>query len=165
MQQYLEEALFLLELIGINVFRNTPKASKSKGSAELISTVVNTPDGQRAIREKEEAIQFLKSNSVPLLKNLNYASRQPNKEEFWINPHTKALDQDWSLILNNQYTYEILVLSIPAGTFSIKTQHAQGLLTRNDQPQKIDLNLVSDTLIDKRSKCDFSPYITHRIKY
>lgn len=165
MQQYLEEALFLLELIGINVFRSASKKAAPKKGKELIPTVVNTPDSQRAIREKKEAIEFLKSNNVPLLKNLNYASRQPNKDEFWINPNVKALDQEWNLVLNNQYTYEILVLHIPAGTFNMKTPDKNGLLPRHDRPQQIDLNLSSSTQVDKRSKCDFSPYITHRIKY
>lgn len=165
MQQYLEEALFLLELIGINVFRSVSKKAAPKKGKELIPTVVNTPDSQRAIREKKEAVEFLKSNGISLLKNLNYASRQPNKEEFWINPNVKALDQEWNLVLNNQYTYEILVLRIPAGTFSMKTPDKNGLLPRHDRPQQIDLNLSSSTQVDKRSKCDFSPYITHRIKY
>lgn len=165
MQQYLEEALFLLELIGINVFRSVPQKVLSKKGTELISTVVNTPDSQRAIREKKEAIQFLKSNGLSLLKNLNYASRQPNKDEFWINPNVKALDQDWNLVLNNQYTYEILVLHIPAETFTMKSHGKHGLVSRHDRPQQIDLNINSTTFVDKRSKCDFSPFISHRIKY
>lgn len=165
MQQYLEEALFLLELIGIYVFRSMPKKATPKKGTELIPTVINTPDSQRAIREKKEAIQFLKSKGLSLLKNLNYASRQPNKDEFWINPNVKALDQDWNLVLNNQYTYEILVLHIPARTFAMKAHDKNGLLPRHDRPQQIDLSISSSTLVDKRSKCDFSPFIIHRIKY
>lgn len=164
-QQYLTEALFLLELIGINVFCEDQKQTKKKTGEELISSVVNSSESQRAIREKKEAIQFLKTNGVSILKNANYAKRQPNKEEFWINPRTKALDQDWELILNNQYTYEIIVLHIPGETFSMETAKPNGLAPRYDQAHIIDLNINSGTLIDRRSKCDFSPYITHRIKY
>ena len=165
MQQYLEEALFLLELIGINVFRVTPKTGKPASGSQLIPSVVNTPVSQLTIREKKEALQFLKNNGLSLVKNVNYAKRQPNKDEFWINPRTKALGQDWDLILNNQYTFEIVVLHIPAGTFSMNTKSKNGLAPRYDQANIIDLNINATTLIDRRSKCDFTPFITHRIKY
>ena len=67
MQQYLEEALFLLELIGINVFKEAPKKSKAKTGTELITTVVNATKAQREIREKKEAKQFLSDNGVAVL--------------------------------------------------------------------------------------------------
>ena len=165
MQQYLEEALFLLELIGINVFKEAPKKSKVKSGTELISSVINATQTQREIREKKEAIKFLNDSGISILKNVNYASRQEKKEEFWINPNVKALEQDWNLILNNQYDQEIIVLSIPAKTFAMRSADKNGLLSRHDQPQKIDLTVDSSSLVDKRSKCDFSPYITRRIKY
>lgn len=165
MQQYLEEALFLLELIGITVFKETPKKNKAKSGSELIASVVNSTDSQRAIREKKEAIQFLNDNGLSILKNVNYASRQEKKEEFWINPNIKALEEDWNLILNNQYANEIIVLYIPAGTFAMRSTGKSGLVPRHDQPQKIDLTIDSDSLIDKRSKCNFSGYVQHRLTY
>lgn len=165
MQQYLEEALFLLELIGITVFKETPKKNKAKSGSELITSVVNSTASQRAIREKKEAIQFLNDSGLSILKNVNYASRQEKKEEFWINPNIKALEKDWNLILNNQYTNEIIVLHIPAGTFAMRYTGKSGLVPRHDQPQKIDLTIDSDSLVDKRSKCDFSGYVQHRLTY
>lgn len=165
MQQYLEEALFLLELIGINVFKEAPKKSKAKSGTELITTVVNATKDQREIREKKEAKQFLSDNGISVLKNVNYASRQEKKEEFWINPNVKALEQDWNLILNNQYEQEIIVLLIPAGTFAMRSPDKNGLVPRHDQPQKIDLTIDSGSLVDKRSKRDFAPFVKHRIKY
>lgn len=165
MQQYLEEALFLLELIGITVFKESPKKSKAQSGSTLISSVVNSTESQRAIREKKEAIQFLVDSGLSILKNVNYASRQEKKEEFWINPNIKALESDWNLILNNQYTNEIIVLHIPAGSFVMKNVNSSGLLPRHDQPQKIDLTIDSGNLVDKRSKCNFAPYVMHRLKY
>ena len=165
MQQYLEEALFLLELIGINVFKEEPKKSKTKSGTELITTVVNATREQREIREKKEAKQFLTDNGISVLKNVNYASRQEKKEEFWINPNVKALEQDWNLILNNQYEQEIIVLLIPAGRFAMRSSDKNGLVPRHDQPQKIDLTIDSGSLVDKRSKRDFAPFVKHRIKY
>lgn len=165
MQQYLEEALFLLELIGITVFKEALKKNTTKSGSELITSVVNSTDSQRAIREKKEAIQFLNNSGMSILNNVNYASRQEKKEEFWINPNIKALEKDWNLILNNQYESEIIVLYIPAGTFVMRSAGKSGLVPRHDQPQKIDLTIDSESLVDKRSKCDFSVYVQHRLKY
>lgn len=164
-QQYLEEALFLLELIGITVFKESAPRNNSKGGSELISSVVNSTESQRAIREKKEAIQFLSDNGLTVSKNVNYASRQERKEEFWINPNVKALEKDWDIILNNQYENEITVLNIPAGTFEMRSADKNGLAPRHDQPQKIDLTIDSGSLIDKRSKCDFSSFVQYRFKY
>ena len=164
-QQYLEEALFLLELIGINVFREAKNKSKPKTETPLITSVVNSSETQLAIREKSEAITFLGEKGYHIGKNVNYAKRQEKKPEFWINPNVKALGRDWDLILNNQYDNEIILLHIPANTFVMRSDSKTGLVPRHDQPQKIDLTIDSDTLIDKRSKLVFSTYVIHRIKY
>lgn len=164
-QQYLEEALFLLELIGITVFKESAPRNSSKSGSELIPSVVNSTESQRAIREKKEAIQFLSDNGLTVSKNINYASRQEKKEEFWINPNVKALEKDWNLVLNNQYENEMIVLNIPAGTFQMRSADKNGLVPRHDQPQKIDLTIDSGSLIDKRSKCDFNGFVQYKLKY
>ena len=102
LQQYLEEALFLLELIGVTVFKEAPKKQKAKGGAELITSVVNSSETQRAIREKKEAMSFLASKGVTVGKYTNYAKRGDNRQEYWINPQSTVVDRDWYLILNNQ---------------------------------------------------------------
>lgn len=165
MQQYLEEALFLLELIGINVFREVKSKPKAKNEAPLIASVVNSSEIQLAIREKSEAITFLSEKGYHVGKNVNYAKRQEKKPEFWINPNVKAIGKDWDLILNNQYDHEIILLHIPANAFTMRCDNMIGLVPRHDQPHKIDLTIDSDSLIDKRSKLSFSTYVIHRIKY
>ena len=164
MQQYLEEALFLLELIGINVFRASPKSGKPKNGSGLIPSVVNTTDSERAIREKKDAIQFLKSNGISLLKNINYASRQEKKEEFWINPQLTAIDDDWDLVLNDPFKCQLIYMRIPAKSLSLKTKDLPGLALRR-KPERIDLSISSQTFIDTRSGTDFSPYIVRVIQY
>lgn len=165
MEQYLDEALFLLELIGINVFREAKVKPKQKSDTKLIASVINSSDSQIAIREKKEAIQFLLEKGCAIGKSVNYAKRQDNKPDFWINPHTKVLGEEWDLILNNQFDHEIILLHIPANTFGMRPQSPNGFFARNDQPQKIALSVSSSTLIDQRSKCDLSPYVISRIKY
>lgn len=164
LEQYLEEALFLLELIGVTVFCPSTSKKLTKQST-LLSTVKNSTKGQKEIREKKEAIDFLIDNGITLQKNVNYAKRQDNKPEFWINPKTYALEKDWDLILNDQYKSEIVVLHIPANTFVMRMNDVCGLLPRADKPDRIDLNITVETLVDRRSKCDFSVYEVSRIKY
>lgn len=162
LEQYLDEALFLLQLIGVNVFC---EISKPKSKSEFISVVKNSSQDQIAIRAKSEAIAFLKENKVTVLTNANYASRQPNKEEFWINPSVKALESDWMLILNNQYNGEIIVMQVPAHSFAMRSSDSKGLFARKDQPTKIDLNIRVDNLSDTRSKNSFAEFVMCRIKY
>ncbi len=161
LEQYLDEAFFLLELIGVNVFCEGTKKQKS----EFISSVQNSTKDQLLIREKKEAIDFLKQNGLSLGKNINYSKRQDNKPVFWINPKTNALEKDWDLILNNQFENELILLHIPVNSLAMKTSVATGLVARHDKPDRIDLSISADNFIDQRSKCDFSRFITKRMKY
>ncbi|MBE6824745.1 MAG: GIY-YIG nuclease family protein [Ruminococcaceae bacterium] len=164
LEQYLEEALFLLELIGVNVFCAISK-KKSMSKTELIASIKNSSKDQVELRDKKEAIRFLIENGINVGKNMNYSKRQDNKNVFWINPRTNAIEKDWDLILNNQYENEIIVLHIPAGSFQLKSEVDNGLLVRHDKPDRIDLTISDDTLIDQRSKCEFSMYVVKKIKY
>ena len=115
------------------------------------------------IRAKKEAIQLLSDNEIAVGKNVNYVKRQDSKAVFWLNPKISSPEKDWTLILNNQYENELI--SIPTGTFKMKTNDQSGLVPRHDIPDRIDLEILSDSLIDQRSKCDFGKCNVKRIKY
>lgn len=165
LEQYLDEALFLLELIGIDVFSNDKKKINSKNDVGFRAEDDQITDEERAKRAKKEIIEFLRDQGIQIEKNANYASRQPNKEEFWLNPKTYALEKEWDLILNNQYRNVITVLHIPANTFQMRGNAIKGLFARNDKPDRIDLNLTVDEFIDRRSKLNFGMYKVKDIKY
>jgi len=165
LDQYLEEALFLLELIGINVFCESEKALDSHRTTSLIPAVKDTPSDQVEIREKREALDFLIENGVTVCKNTNYAKRQRNKDEFWLNPRATALEKDWDIVLNNQFQNEIIVFHIPANTFVMRSGNLQGFVARSDRPEQIDMNIIQDTWIDRRSKYELRDYVVKRIKY
>lgn len=164
-EQYLEEAMFLLELIGINVFCQRTRKGSTKGNAELISSVTNVSGAQRAIREKKEAIGFLASQGIFIGKNVNYAKRGEIRAEYWLNPRSTVVDSDWYMVLNNQFTNELIVLCIPAQTFCFSEQGDRRLVLRRDNPQRIELNISDETLIDRTSKCSFKEYEITRIRY
>ncbi len=161
LNQYLEEALFLLELIGVTVF-----SDNMQNVTTLIPTVKNSDEESIEIRAKGEAKAFLEENGVILKKYWTYASRQRNSEHYWANPNVSYVDVDWTIVLNNQFVSELIILEIPAKTLQIALYKGkQGLRVRNDNNQRIDLNIDSTTLKEKRSKIDFSPFVTKRIKY
>lgn len=165
LEQYLDEALFLLQLIGITVFCEVPKVHKGMSKSELIPSVKKSSQAQIEIREKKEAVQFLLDNGISVGKNTNYSKRQDNRPVFWINPRITAIEKEWYIILNDQFESEIVVFCIPANTFAMKNDSGTGLVTRHDHNNIIDLSIATDSFVDTRSKCDFSPYIIKRIKY
>lgn len=164
--QYLEEALFLMQLIGISVFSATKNQSTcTKKEGALLSTVdihTKLAVGKRA---KAEAVQYLSEQGISISKKVSYAVKQDNKDEFWINPQTDKLSEVWELILNNNIEHELIVLRIPPFTFKLKSTSENGLLVRADKPNRIDLNLNTATLKDRRSGLDFMPYVINRVKY
>lgn len=163
LEQYLEEALFLMELIGINVFSAKVKKIKNAQN-ELNKQTMNILVAEAVIQKKKQAIAFLEENGIMVGKTVNYANRQDSRDEFWINPKAEVVSKDWELILNNQMLGELIYIFIPANTFAINKRDKKGLFLRRDVP-RIDLNINEKSFVDRRSGCDFSKYIVHKIKY
>lgn len=165
MQQYLEEALFLLDLIGINVFKVPTKIQNKQIPTTLIPSISTPTKAQQSIREKREALEFLAANNIVIGKQSNYAKLQDTKPEYWINPNVTVVGKDWYLILNNQFDCELIILHIPANTFTTLDNGNKRLFPRTDNPNRINLNISNDTLIDRTSKCSFKEYEIIRLKY
>jgi len=169
LEQYLDEALFLMQLIGIDVFTD----SKSKhGRSSIVSEkklLIDTLDVSQklsaGVRAKKEAISFLKSNGISLEKSVNYSIFHAGKKAFWLNPNVSCVEKDWSLILNNTDKNELIILHIPKNSLSIASDKIKGLKVRKDMPKRIDLRIAADSMIDTVSKTDFSKFVQKRIKY
>lgn len=153
LDQYLSEALFLMKLIGITVFSEKKKSSL----IDVSDTRMKLALGKRA---KADAINYLKTKGIDVNKP-TYAKKSQDKNEFWANPQTHLLNEDWWMILNNNETMELIVLFIPANSLS----RDLGLKVRVDKHELLDLNINCNTLIDRKSGIDFSPYIRERVKY
>ncbi len=158
LDQYLEEALFLMQLIGIMVFND-------KKGGSLIKTIDIKTKLSLGKRAKSEAVAYLEEKGIAVGKKVTYAVKQQDKNEFWANPQKHLLNQDWWLILNNNEEMELIVLNIPGNTISLNTGGSNGLFVRVDKPDLIDLNIHTKTLKDRKSDVDFSPYVVKRIKY
>lgn len=153
LDQYLSEALFLMKLIGITVFTE----KKESSLIQISDTRMKLAIGKRA---KADAINYLKTKGIEVNKP-TYAKKLQDKNEFWANPQTHLLKDDWWIIFNNNETMELIVLFIPANSLS----RDLGLKVRVDKHELLDLNINCNTFIDRKSGIDFSPYIRERVKY
>ena len=158
LDQYLEEALFLMMLIGITVFND-------KKSGILLNTIDTKTKLALGKRAKSDAIAYLSDKGVTVGTKVTYAVKQPDKDEFWANPRKSLLHQDWWLILNDNKKMELIVLNVPKDALPIKTGSENGLLLRVDKPELIDLNINTNTLEDRKSGISFDKFIVKRIKY
>jgi len=162
LDQWLDEALLLMELIGVTVFTNKKTIKKNKNA--IINTIEKKTDAEIEIRAKRNAKSYLEENNIRIDGFFSYAQRQEKKEEYWINPKVDLLNEKWTIVLNNQFENELIIIEVPAKTFVIQNGK-EGFFVRKDKKNLIDLNVNSKSFEDRRSKYSFEPYIKYRIKY
>lgn len=167
--QYLEEALFLMQLIGINVFTETPSSDNTNTVAAKARPVIDTMNTKDKLslgmRVKSEAIDYIRKQGVSLSDTITYASYNSSGKHFWMNPYTSCLSENWNIVLNDTENSELIIFLISSSTLSLASGNNKGLVVRKDMPNRIDLKLSPESFIDKRSGTDFSPFIVTRIKY
>lgn len=168
LSQYLEEALFLLQFIGITVF--VPEQAPTHDNLAKTGTlIVDTTDPRVRLklgtRAKGDAIRYLKEQGIGLSAATSYSKLQSNGEEFWLNPQAELLKADWSIILNDTTAGRLIVLSVPAGSLSLAQAGRPGLSPRSDKPDLIDLHIRLDSLTDRASGIDFSPFLSATLPY
>jgi len=161
LEQYLEEALFLMQLIGIGVFSGVYTHRKGGALINQIDIKTTLSLGKRT---KTEALQFLRDRGHKFDKNTNYAGKKNTAGVYWINPNKSVLQKDWTIILNDVDTFNLIILSIPANTLSV-TGKKQVLRCRSDKPDLMDMHIDSKTLIERKSGIDFSAFIKERVSY
>ena len=167
--QYLEESLFLMKLIGIKVFSEKEKVNASQGRTTLIDTTTASIQTKLALgmRVKSDAIAFLKESGVELGDHVTFSTLNASGTGFWLNPRSELLKQDWDIILNDTVSTQLLVLSIPASTFTVHDTDitGQGFKVRNDRHDLLDMTIAKDTLLENVSGIDLSPYLRASISY
>lgn len=163
LDEYLDEALFILELIGVTVFSK----AKTKKQNTIIPSIKAIPAEELEIRCKSEVISFLKSNGIIIkTKYVSYAKLQDKTDCFWNNARAEETGKDWTLVLNNQIKKTIYVLEIPANSFEFSESPESGkICLRKDKQYYMDLNIDAITFIDKKSSIDFSKFIVNKIRY
>lgn len=163
LDEYLDEALFILELIGVTVFSKV----KTKKQNTIIPSIKAIPAEELEIRCKSEVLSFLKSNGIIIkTKYVSYAKLQDKTDCFWNNARAEETGKDWTLVLNNQMKKTIYVLEIPANSFEFSESPESGkICLRKDKQYYMDLNIDAKKFIDKKSSIDFSKFIVNKIRY
>ncbi len=165
LEQYLEEALFLMQLIGIKVFHERKTtATKLQPSTAIIKTIDTKTTLALGKRAKTEAISFAKSKGYVFGKMVSYANKQ-DKGYFWINPRCDVLKEEWDIVLNDSQNMELIMIHVPANTFRLRSGNEGHLFVRSDVPYRIDQRIGLPSLMDLRGDADFKPYVVSRIKY
>lgn len=168
LEQYLQEALFLMQLIGINVFNEDFDTTTDKHVDTHVPRIDVTDKRSQLLfgkKAKSIAIEFLGERGIEVGKHVTYSTLQTDLPWFWLNPSTRMLSSDWSIILNDNISAELIVLKIPANTIALHGNHALKAVTRKDKPTLIDLRLDRETLVDKASGTKYSSFIHCRVRY
>lgn len=162
LDQYIEEAMFLLELIGVKVF-----STRQNKIIPVIESIKPEALQPRIIEKKSQAIRYLYEQGIKINhRDCTYATLQRVKKEFWANPNRELLTKDWSIILNNPKTRELIYLLIPAETFSYVDGKKEGCFAlRKDRKTTLDINILQNNYVDIYSNIDMSVFIKGKYTY
>ena len=163
LNQYLDEALFLLELTGITVFKKGSTSSKSAKKVSLPALQSKSQE-ELEIRAKSEARALLKEYGIVIGKYYTYSKLLSNNS-YWMNPQTDFLNHEWDIVLNNQIDKVLTVLRIPANTYQLKTESSDGFSIRKDKPFYIDFRIDKNVTVEINSKTPISKHVIKVIKY
>lgn len=153
-----------MQLIGVTVFSETKSGKHNSNGTCLINTINESAVLAQGKRAKNEAVSVIEKTGFVFYHKVTYATLQPSKQAFWANPSANLVNSDWNIILNDTEHSELIVLQIPASTLQIRTDSI-GLVTRKDAPNRIDLSIDQETLIDTKSGINFSSFVATKVKY
>ena len=111
---------------------------------------------------KSGAIRLFLNNGQHIARTVTFASKNRSANNYWANPNFEVLNEDWSLILNDNRRRRLSLFFIPASTIA-KSQ----LNPRADIPELIDLQIMYNdtTFTDNRSGFSFAQFLTNKIDY
>jgi hypothetical protein len=165
---YLDEALFLMELVGITVFCEASADAREQGTRPS-STRIDVADVRNRLafgkRVKRLAVQYAIDHGAQVTDDNNYAVLKENGEEYFLNPQRSRLSADWTLVLNDTDRRELVILRIPPGSLRMEGDGVRGLAYRRGSRSQIDLHISADGLKDRVSGVDFSKFLVARVAY
>ena len=146
------------------LFTNLEKADINKETLAIKNKSIN--------RTEVNIIKMTKSLALSLFRqqgevfnydaNVTFASKNKASNVYWSNPVYEYLNKDWYLILHDYNSKKLHLFVIPAKTI----QHSS-LVERNDQTDKIDLQILygDPTFTDTRSGYSFLRFYKKSIQY
>lgn len=159
--QYLEEALFVMRLVGISAL----SGGTSRRAVSVRAGSIRPVRGERLT--KSAALEYLGGQGIDVgaSNDCTFATLASSGDHFWANPRTRLLGRDWRIVLNDYRRFELTALFVPAGTLDVRGEGRGGLVCRHDKPDLVNLRIASDTLRDAASGTDFSRFVVARVAY
>ena len=142
-----------------------PSASNIKSSQPIVEPVVPKAEMSKVNRgemRKSLAIKLFRERGKFIDRNVTYSSKNRTTYNYWSNPNFSALNEDWTLILNDWVNHKLYLFRIPSNSI-----HASQLVGRNDQPDLIDIQILEDNpnFVDRRSDFSFKNFLVDEIQY
>ncbi len=105
---------------------------------------------------KTIAKSLFEAKGIAISRNYTFASKNATAYNYWANPYTGMLKNDWYLILNDSLRRSLYLFIIPAGSIN-----AMDMCVRNDKPDIIDLQIVynDSRFTDSRSGRSFARFL------
>lgn len=160
LNDYIEGALLLIELIGITVF-----VAKTK-SKKVIEKILAKPILlENSVIDKKSAIEvFSKRGTLKNPEFITYSTVQKEKKYYWANSNPNCLEKNWFIILNNTLDNKLFLLNIPKHTLMINNRSKNELKIRKDK-NVLDLHINFDNFIEKNSGISFNSFIVDELNY
>ena len=138
----------------------------NKTVCEPAPTPSSTPTSETRADKmvKSKAVRLFTEHGQVLKGEITFASKNKTAYNYWANPAFALLNDDWSLILNDNINKTLYLFFIPAHSIA-----PSQLTPRSDAERKhlIDLQIMySDpTFTDNRSGFSFKPYLIAELEY
>lgn len=133
-------------------------------ASPLPLTPISTPviSKHKKDMSKSKAIALFCENGYTFCRNVTFSSKNETQSIYWANPQKTFLESNWDLILNDWVNEKLYLFRIPA-----KAIHSSQIITRSDQPNKIDLQIQYEdlTFTDNRSGINFQPFLIKVLNY
>lgn len=112
LDNYLEDAMFLLDFIGVSVF-GIDDTNSEKQRIHLVSAKV------MQLVQRANAVKYLQEQGY-IGKNYNYAKYNIDLRGYPVDPKIEKLNSDWTIVLNDVVGYKFIILRIPKDAISVE---------------------------------------------
>lgn len=142
---------------------NQANKAQIETSIDTVAVSSNAPLIDNTVKmTKNYAIRLFTNKGYTVARSITFASKNKSAYNYWANPNFDILNEDWSLILNDNKKQKLYLFNIPAKTI------LKSLLTpRADIVDVIDLQIRYNdiTFTDNRSGFSFAQFFVNEINY
>ncbi|XME02129.1 GIY-YIG nuclease family protein [Lachnospiraceae bacterium C1.1] len=156
LENYLNNILFLLEFINIDVFSNRKNSNIRYYKFENKNV---------ALIDKTTVRDFLLNKGIDIGffgKDYSYTGPKSDSSYYTIDSDRRMLEKGWRIVINDTKNYKIIIINVPEK--AIIDYGIDRFNMKAGKPNKISVRIKKDNFCDT-SGFDFSKYITQEVSY